>query len=105
MQLPTPLAVAEFLEITVGVEHATALWNHFVARADIAHQPLRTRVSSLLNAMWACSSHHFAALLAQKGGDVKFYTFNHEPSYTSRSAGGRLQGGCAGSGITSIRAR
>jgi len=46
--------------------------------------PFRERVLTMLNDMWSCSSHHFAAHMARHDGRVRFFYFAHEPTYLSR---------------------
>lgn len=51
--------------------------------AAMSTPTLRQKTARMLNDMWKCASHSFAAALAEHGARVRVYQFNHEPSYLS----------------------
>jgi hypothetical protein len=73
---------AEFLEATVGETHTRALWQYYIIDVN-SSLPLRAKVVRMLNDMWACSAHYFAAHVVQHGGKIRYFQFQHEPSYLS----------------------
>ncbi len=76
--------VRDFLELTVGERaHADAIWSHYVDSPAVKDVSLRKRVVSMLNGMWTCGSHYFAAHYERNGGRMRMYSFRHEPSYLS----------------------
>ena len=44
---------------------------------------LRMQVIRMLNDMWGCASFYFASHIVAAGGSLRFYVFQHEPSYLS----------------------